>query len=98
MFKYFVAMCDIKFVLTSNISFWVVSYTYTLKDHHTHGYMKYSFHKVTLTAKKLDSTRRLSELIHIREQVHFHDDIKFSTYAQEKKIPLIMPYAVNTSD
>lgn len=67
MFKYFVAMCDIKFVLTSNISFWVVSYTYTLKDHHTHVYMKYSFHKVTLTAKKLDSTRRLSELIHIRE-------------------------------
>lgn len=65
MFKYFVAMCDIKFVLTSNISFWVVSYTYTLKDHH--GYMKYSFHKVILTAKKLDSTRRLSELIHIRE-------------------------------
>lgn len=67
MFKYFVAMCDIKFVLTSNISFWVVLYTYTLKDHHTHGYMKYPFHKVTLTAKKLDSTRRLSELIHIRE-------------------------------
>lgn len=67
--KYFVAICDIKFVSTSNFSFSVVLYTYTLKDHHIHGYMKYmySLHKVTLTAKKLDSTRRLSELIHIRE-------------------------------
>lgn len=98
MFKYFVVMCDIKFVLISNFFFWVVSYIYILKDYYIYGYMKYLLYKVIFIVKKLDFIRRLFEFIYIREQVYFYDDIKFFTNVWEKKIFLIMFYVVNILD